>query len=62
MGLSCEVYGESLFSPMSHYSVVLKNSERSIDPLGLIEIKKVSFIETDVGGVQLFKTEYNSYL
>ena len=42
--------------------VDLKRSQRSIDPLGLIEINQLVFIENEIQGLQLFKTEYNNYL
>lgn len=43
-------------------AVDLKKSERTIDPVGLIEISKLQFIGEAIAGLLLFKTEYNNYL
>lgn len=38
------------------------NSERTIDPMGLVEIQKLSFKKNAIKDLLVFKTEYNNYL
>ncbi|MFL0805062.1 MAG: hypothetical protein K6L81_15225 [Agarilytica sp.] len=63
--LSCEGKAYWLFHVTKRTSigaVDLKCSERTIDPVGLVDIVKITFKSEQVKSLYLFKTEYNNYL